>query len=86
MGLYTFIQTGASRLGIGTRDLALVQQLRPPAADRYDGRHLVQGQLSTRQAAYMVTGQTIRPISLRGDGLGFQGQRLLSPLANVERG
>ena len=86
MGLYSFLKTGAAKLGIGTSNIAFEQQMNFTPASLYGPRRNVRGSLSPQAPGYVIMQGKAVPASLLGDtGIGLQGQFGLTQLAETKK-
>lgn len=87
MGFYSFLKTGAAKLGIGTSDVAFQQQMNFTPASLYGERRNVRGSLSPTAPGFVIMQGKAVPASMLGDtGLALQGQLALTQLAETKRG
>jgi len=71
-------------LGVGTRDLGLVQTAAVPINSLYGPRYNVQRSIRTNAPGEVKLAQSIPSISLRGDGVNLQAQFIMQQLAELQ--
>ena len=85
MGIFSFRKNKrVPDLGQGVGYLGFERPRPIPAEGYYNPAYMVRGQLVTQAPGAVKMGQTVVPVSLLGNGLSYQGQVLLSPLAREE--